>query len=830
MNNFNDLKPLFITHTFKNKNLKYIPLISPNIITLARDQFISNDHIKLFEDFRRSKDSTAFNKNVSKALSSDVLLSLIKRSKILTMLFVHFFKDIEGYNLNILLTISTRNRLMVDLLLDISQAIKSDFTKWSNNINYGITTSLLAGLIFNTFTGYISSNTHKIVENESIRLVKTFLTNLLKLFTVKTSKDYKGNMAIQQNIILIPQKCVPKELLDISDLVFYTLPSISPLKWGYKDHEVYHASNRIDNKILNYDSRLSDINIKYSKAFTDNINFLQLGSFIIHEKCSEFINKMCVFFTINTSKLKLSPTNHKIMVNFLEWYTSTPEHKGRYPSILDSLKQYVFLNWKSLYTPKNRYGSRQNALDINSYNKLMGELEPVIWEYLYITNVSSHIFNIPLHQNVFIDWRGRIYFSSNFNHIDRKSLRDLMLFKICDNSDPVKGKSVYIDYICKMFNTKEHGFKVITNIHNFNDYWDFLYNTDITKTSPDKNHNKIYITLFNLYNWDLFISDGYMPIISADATNSAIQITSILLKNTEYGISSNILPREDGIFGKLDTYNLILHRLRDKLKDCINDNYHINNLLNRNVIKSIIIPKVYGGSDKVIKSSIISNYRNEYGLSYDVDNKSSWDAVSLIVDSVNNDPLILEINKLRLKLSDICKSIYSHMFLVIKNKYLKIEFRNFLSDTKRLSIPIIIDDGLNPDMKDHDGLTKRNVTVTLHKIRSSKEKTPKNYMVNLIHSIDACIMQEVIKLCRSKGIQLYTVHDCFLITPDNYDSLISIYNTAVYNTLNNYNILDNFKDLKWEHSDSNIKYFQELNNKNFNYKSILNATHPIVYD
>jgi DNA-directed RNA polymerase len=72
----------------------------------------------------------------------------------------------------------------------------------------------------------------------------------------------------------------------------------------------------------------------------------------------------------------------------------------------------------------------------------------------------------------------------------------------------------------------------------------------------------------------------------------------------------------------------------------------------------------------------------------------------------------------------------------------------------------------------------------------SRTKSRNACIANLIHSLDAQIMANILIKFDEMGLYIDTIHDCFLISIKHYDLLLELYHKELYNIyINRKNIL-----------------------------------------
>jgi DNA-directed RNA polymerase len=141
--------------------------------------------------------------------------------------------------------------------------------------------------------------------------------------------------------------------------------------------------------------------------------------------------------------------------------------------------------------------------------------------------------------------------------------------------------------------------------------------------------------------------------------------------------------------------------------------------------------------------------------------------------------------------TDICKSD------LIYNKYLK--------------CPVTLE-----WFDDNNNIQTCNIKHYVALNTPSRTKARNACVANLIHSLDAQIMANVMMEFNNRGLYIDSIHDCFLISIKNHDLLLELYHKELYKIyINRINILNNFKYL-------NIEFLNNLPKDDYS-ASILNS-------
>jgi DNA-directed RNA polymerase len=115
------------------------------------------------------------------------------------------------------------------------------------------------------------------------------------------------------------------------------------------------------------------------------------------------------------------------------------------------------------------------------------------------------------------------------------------------------------------------------------------------------------------------------------------------------------------------------------------------------------------------------------------------------------------------------------------------------------------------------------MTIKMDKepLQINRSKTEKATMPNLIHSIDAHILYNVVKGIREKNIPVYTVHDCFVIPKKHIIETKQIYLKELQNVYNS-NLIEQFINNNIQDKEKNRQMKEKYKDILTNKKIILN--------
>lgn len=378
----------------------------------------------------------------------------------------------------------------------------------------------------------------------------------------------------------------------------------------------------------------------------------------------------------------------------------------------------------------------------------------------------------------YLDWRGRIYTSSTYLSYQGSSLSKSLLL-LCNGEvlNEVGLKSVI------MYASELYGLKLFSNVKRekwFNKNRSFIL--DMDKDFIEKSDDIILFHNFCLYysNYINSNQDKFCLPIFFDATCSGLQHISCLLEDIELGTQVNIGISSD-IQDPKDIYTYLLEPIKQAIISfsIIDTNYSFFRYLviNRQFIKRIVMTVPYSITIYGIASQI----------------KAMGEMIKIVSDlnpkhykiiyrfiGTNGQNYDLNNNQIQKQASIIKKTIID---IYPKQGCLFTYYGDKISLLIKLGIPIEWTTPLGViirqsylrtnEVKLNVRINKRSSGVILREVVSpniiDSRKSRNAIVPNIIHSLDATHQISIVLQFIKVDKCIFTIHDCFLIHPNDYN-------------------------------------------------------------
>ena len=402
------------------------------------------------------------------------------------------------------------------------------------------------------------------------------------------------------------------------------------------------------------------------------------------------------------------------------------------------------------------------------------------------SNYSCLIIYIPLYQ----DWRGRIYTSSSFFSYQGKSSSRCLFCIPNDNKNNLPQDNVG-EYAIKIFIATQYGQGNKSNkdkIKWFENNIQNIINVDqsfLAKIDDDNKYEFLYgCYIYNYYNVNKLAPFPFF--INFDATCSGIQHVSGILQDSKLGKfvnvgeSSDILPPEDIYTHHID---LVKTKFNEKVLNDPKYSFLVNFNVNRKLLKKIIMTIPYSVTLYGITNQIINLC--EYEDVNSINEKTKKRQIKRIykILDINNNYIVLTKSQIRL----MSKLIYD--VIIEENTALNKLFKYYSEMSNiliLLNIPITWQthpDGVTVTQNYFKTVEKKiNVRFGYKKIQVVQKqksnpsildplKSRLGIVPNIIHSLDSTHLNMILYNFQTKNKLIFTIHDCFLIHPNDYEQL-----------------------------------------------------------
>ena len=252
--------------------------------------------------------------------------------------------------------------------------------------------------------------------------------------------------------------------------------------------------------------------------------------------------------------------------------------------------------------------------------------------------------------------------------------------------------------------------------------------------------------------------------ISLDASASGFSIYGMIAGNKTTLTTTNLLKGNT-----TDFYSYILTHLQNNISYFKKLTFNNKDIIGRNELKSVLIPFIYNqgaeGTETILKQLFYLNDKMSEVLP---DNKRPLYSLASRIRAETN-TLVKEIPTIKKYLTIIAAFNEKEECLLLQQNHM-FTARMYYPDTKRTQIYTKYwgKDHFTTEIQTKKEPSTRNEKQTLISIAP-----------NFIHSTDALILLEVAETLLEKGIQVSTVHDCFVVLESNKHEVQLAYKEAV---------------------------------------------------
>lgn len=384
----------------------------------------------------------------------------------------------------------------------------------------------------------------------------------------------------------------------------------------------------------------------------------------------------------------------------------------------------------------------------------------------FILDVASAYAGYEFYLPAFVDFRGRIYRAGVLHFHERDLARSLIVFsrrtvnealyKTPPKGDPKVPGIMYLAataFHYQKFASYEEALQVGLKLDGI------TLDSDLMDFAADARDPFQFLSkVVTLRSSSSKVTESQLP-ITQDASASAYQIISYFMLDFELAKYTNLLPakaKDDDAPRINDIYDFFVAELQEYFKGCeqrkIIKDYafiisYVSPRLNRDLVKSLLMPLVYGKT----AYSMADNLYNELN---DLLNKKECLELASHIDAffkkrfphiVNLMALIQGIGWI-VSASGLPVCYSTPMFTTVQD-YMKSE-------------------GINIWIYDRNSRKRRQVTLRVPTPERDRRKTKAAIFANFIHQKDALIAFNMIKDVKERGIPIYTVHDNFITTMD----------------------------------------------------------------
>lgn len=231
-----------------------------------------------------------------------------------------------------------------------------------------------------------------------------------------------------------------------------------------------------------------------------------------------------------------------------------------------------------------------------------------------------------------------------------------------------------------------------------------------------------------------------------DVSASGVQIIGGLMNNLEYLKSTNFIKKRDTSVLKQDLYHNVLKKYLSQRKfNNLDEEVLVTKFLTRKIVKSIIMCYFYNETHfgVVKKLEMIERFPG-FNLNKEVSEFRSF--------------LKKEFSDFEF-LKNIVLKVVEHA--KIKNKAINLISKKLLSTSFQFYAEQEIK---RVNYYNHFGKRQKiSISIDIEPLSINNRKTRLATLPNLIHSIDALVLHNVIKKSKKDNIPLTVIHDCFIV-------------------------------------------------------------------
>jgi DNA-directed RNA polymerase len=352
-------------------------------------------------------------------------------------------------------------------------------------------------------------------------------------------------------------------------------------------------------------------------------------------------------------------------------------------------------------------------------------------------------------------------------------------------------------YLANMYKDHKIYFPIYNDFRNRLYYHSYLLNIQGTKFA------RSLITIEN---------HNITELISLDATASGLQILGTILKDEKLMNLTNILNDNDE-----DIYEYYKNKFNKSDINYLEDT--IITKKNKTVFKTMKKKFIFNEKSRKLFKKLLMTYaynKEIYGMAKDItESKMYLDLkptevfyhMTNLYKFFQNEFKTIE--KFKLLILDIIKNTDNQFVILNHNS-------NFISTQLYCS-----QESETISFSYQKQRFRMTIKMDKEPPQINTTKTKKATMSNLIHSIDAHILYNVLKGIREKDIPVYTLHDCFVIPKKHIIEMKQIYLKELQNVYNS-NLIDQFINNNIQDKEKNRQMKEKYKDILTNKKIILN--------
>lgn len=372
----------------------------------------------------------------------------------------------------------------------------------------------------------------------------------------------------------------------------------------------------------------------------------------------------------------------------------------------------------------------------------------------YVMDLANMYEGYTLYFPAFIDFRGRIYRSGILHFHERDIVRSLICFE-----EPKKVVSSNYEhayrtlleataYHHKTFNNRKDAIawsKETSNRLSRLDDKEWVCSV-IELSSKSKNPYQ-FISNIMFLNRELFAERLHTIPISMDASASAYQIMSYFLVDHDLAMKTNLLPSSSDDKDEIrDLYTDLLIEFQSSMSHLIDDQELVDlvkNKLTRKLFKTVFMPLVYGKTEYSAKTDVF-NLLDRTLTKQDANKltKAMYQFWELKYPAIKNlMSLVNTVGWFRAKMDKPVRYQGEHITTIQDS----IKFQTVTASIYNRELHKV-----------------HKISMEIPTNKRDSAKTKRSTFANYIHQKDASLACYVFDQAISKGIRLYSVHDCFI--------------------------------------------------------------------
>lgn len=406
----------------------------------------------------------------------------------------------------------------------------------------------------------------------------------------------------------------------------------------------------------------------------------------------------------------------------------------------------------------------------NSFKIFYTKIEKLSQTFSLLRFYNNFLMNKTpfLYFPLFLDYRGRIYSQSWLSPTSSKLFRRLLIFPNNNfphfSTKPIFDSIYYKFWLSFQYEKSKSLLEALSKLDSFKQK-DYLM-----ARNP---HNVLFV---ELYHKEEFFKE-FDLLISFDAPASMMQIIACILKDTKMMKYTNLLVEnnEDKIY---DIYqDLIIEKLKID-NNVLSLQPHFQTLiLNRKIVKYILMVYVYGASLRTIIDHLKSDFHLHY--MYNVH-------IRLIVDIIIKQfdfefPKFILLKKTLQKIASYLYSVDRGCKITLPDKI--IHYKHNIEVRKTFTF-----------------LDKSFETI-IRQQTTNPRRGAAGFLANIIHFLDSSLLTILRTELLKEKIPSYGIHDSLLISPFHAERAIQLYNKLLFSFFNK----DNFDFFSLINLDSSTK-------------------------